>query len=314
MSNDLKTFIALSITERISKKKICFQGAVYPLLFFTSYFSQIKKQGISVQALDLEEQDFKNVVCQLEMAILGNTYIYWLKNLSNISPALQKQYISYVLTYKGPHQIYFFSQEAILSDDIYTIILPEEITESDYRTLSLFFEYDLTLADQFITTLFARHTTVSFENALLLIRYQTFLGRRFQPFMQEWLPRLITAEQSLFTMSQFFFARQYAQFLREWRYNRAQYPDEFWVVFWSEQLWQALIFIEHVCRGQLAEARRKVFRLPFSFMNKDWKLYTEKELNKAHQFLYAVDYGIKNGHATDGVDLFVHKFLLSQFK
>jgi len=311
---DLKAFLALPRAERMAKKKLCFQGAVYPLLFFNAYFSLTKNQGTPVQTIDIGTLRFSDVVCQLEMALLGNTSLYWLKDLSLLSDTVIRQYTAYIQQYQGPHQVYFFTTQPVPLTDICIVQFPDVINESEYRDLALFFQQDSGVIDTFIKALFARNKTISFENALLLIQYQLFLGRKFQSFMQHWLPRIVVSEQSLFTISQLFFARNYAQFLKEWHMMKSQYPDEFWIVFWSEQLWQALIFIEHVKRGQLAEVRRKVFRLPFSFMNKDWKMYSEPELMRAHQFLYEVDYGMKNGHATEGIDLFVHSFLIAHYK
>src|SRR5205807_225901 len=112
---------------------------------------------------------------------------------------------------------------------------------------------------------------------------------------------------------QYFFSKQKSNFFSLWGELRLQYPDEFWVVFWSEQLWQAIVFCEEASRNGAARAKSLVNRLPFSFMQKDWQSYKNDELISAHDFLYSIDYSLKNSAGTFGIDLFVHKFIHKDF-
>lgn len=306
-------FLKIPYGELQNNKKVCFLGAVYPLLFFTDYFAQLKKKGAYIQAIDLQTMAYADVIALLEMPLFGNTMTYWLKDMSVLSDAILQKYISYIQTYSGPHTIYFFLQEQVTLKEGIVVEIPSLIKEAEYRIFHELFYGESSGGDTLTKIIFAENQAISCEAALILLRYQQVVGRGFKSFVG-WLPRIITPEKSLFILSQYFFARNYSQFTKEWISIRQQYPDEFWIVYWSEQIWQALIFLTAAQKGEISQVKSKVFRLPFSFMNKDWKSIEESELVRAHQFLYSVDYGIKNGYASDGIDLLVNKFLLKQFQ
>ncbi|MBA2306801.1 hypothetical protein H0W26_01550 [Candidatus Dependentiae bacterium] len=116
-------------------------------------------------------------------------------------------------------------------------------------------------------------------------------------------------EQSLFTMAQYFLAQQPTLFFQQWKQCSDTYPHEFWVAYWSELLWQAALFIMRAKSQGHVEAKKAAFRLPFSFINKDWQLYSADTFIAAHGFLYECDYGLKHGEHSFGLELFFHKFL-----
>ena len=89
------------------------------------------------------------------------------------------------------------------------------------------------------------------------------------------------------------------------------YAPEFWIAFFSEQLWQASIYVQYVSQNNAAEGRKYAYRLPFSFFQKDYKKYTLEQFARAHDFLYAIDHGTKNGSASDGIELFIHAAFMS---
>ena len=66
-----------------------------------------------------------------------------------------------------------------------------------------------------------------------------------------------------------------------------------------------------LCRGQ---AKTMAFRLPFSFIQTDWKKYAPAELRAAHDFVYGMDHQLKNGGDAFCFDLFYSKFFSGQFR
>ena len=60
------------------------------------------------------------------------------------------------------------------------------------------------------------------------------------------------------------------------------------------------------------DAKQISFRLPFTFVQKDWRSYSIRELKNAHQFIYTLDYDFKHG-STMAFDLFFSKFFSNQF-
>ncbi len=73
------------------------------------------------------------------------------------------------------------------------------------------------------------------------------------------------------------------------------YPEMFWVSFWSDQLWRASQYIAMQKVGDRASARSIGFRLPFSFLQRDWQTVREDKLKRAHEIMYAFDFSIKTG-------------------
>jgi hypothetical protein len=121
-------------------------------------------------------------------------------------------------------------------------------------------------------------------------------------------------ELSLFTLSQYFFARDGMRFFKQWSILKDQYAAPFWISFWSEQLWRASSFIELSEQHNFAEAKRISFKLPFSFIQRDWKNVTVQELKRAHDVLYHCDCAIKNGGDPNVLELFYTDYLQRQYR
>jgi hypothetical protein len=151
---------------------------------------------------------------------------------------------------------------------------------------------------------------MSVDAACLLIRYGMLLGSSVDQFLSQWLPQLISPEQSLFIVSQLLFAKDAKAFFHYWTSIKSEYPDIFWTVYFSEQMWRAAQFVEAATKK--SDVKALSFRLPFSFIKKDWQKTSVLELSKAHQALYEVDHALKNGHGTYSLDLFCLQFLNGQ--
>ena len=310
-----KTFLQ-DITVLNNVPVICFKKNNYPLLFFSFLCARLKSTSYELTILDCTQVEFNTIQSQLETSFLGNKIFYWLKDISVLDVAARQHFIDYCASYKGPHQIGFaLDVTTSYADHADTLIinLEDKITHDIYAELYQFFyckPLDTTL---FLNTLFKRDQALSLDNACRLLHYQMVLGRRFEDFFTGWLERIIIPDKSLFLVSQNLFAKNQKSFLLTWQSVASDYPDEFWIAFWSEQLWQAINFVIAAQKVGAVEAKKSVSRLPFSFMQKDWRSYSVAELTNAHNFLYSIDYRLKNGSGSFGLDLFYSKFLLSQF-
>lgn len=266
--------------------------------------------------LDVAELEFNVLQSMLETSFLGNKVFYWLGDISPLEARQRQHLIDYCSKYQGPHHIGFFLDVTTSYNDHDTaliIILEDTLTHDSYTTLYQFFYNKVIDNPTFSHNLFRRQPELSLDNSCRLLHYQTVLGRRFEEFFGLWFERMVVPEKSLFVVSQHFFAKSSKPFLHAWGSVAPDYPDEFWIAFWSEQLWQAITFITIAKKLGALEAKKAVFRLPFSFMQKDWHTYSVAELMNAHNFLYSIDYRLKNGSGSFGLDLFYSKFLLNQF-
>ncbi len=303
-------------TQDYAHHSWCFKGDHYPLYFFSLFFEHLKKkQSINYQARDVNTENFALLQASLEMSFLGEKNLVWLKNLSTLDAVTQKKIISYCAQYTGPHQLSFFIEDSLpfSSSTTLTITLPTTIDTQLYQQLYKFF-YD-TAPDNNFFTVCAEQKKLDLESTCLLMRYQTLLGRNSSQFIEQWLDRIISSEKSLFTLTGYFFAKNKKNFWLAWHTLETEYPEEFWIVFWSEQLWQAHLFVHQLQQSpqSAAEAKKLVSRLPFSFTQKDWRNYATQELIAAHTFLYSYDYRLKNGLTSLGLDLFFNKFLSNKF-
>jgi hypothetical protein len=124
----------------------------------------------------------------------------------------------------------------------------------------------------------------------------------------EQLRGMLKPESSLFTLSQLFFAKQPEAFYRYLATIESVYPEQFWISFWSEQLYRAFFYVTYMKKGNQSEAQKIGTRLPFSFLQRDWRKHEPAHLAQAHAFLYELDSALKNSRGELGFDRFYHNF------
>ena len=312
------TFLQQAQSPDLFYKKpiLYFYGAKdYPLLFFSFLFGQIKKNHqINIQPLDLL-QDQARATSQLETSFLGQQVVYWIKNIDDLPAAKKKQWLSYFNTYAGPNFVMFFctdDADVTIKKRATAVRLPQGGVDSKtFVALMSFFENKITLrSKQFIAKLFKKHDSLSLDTACLFMSYVLLSGANTEKFFATWLDKLVVSETSLFTLSQHFFAKNIKVFMKLWSEMADNFPPTFWVTFWSEQLWRAYHFVNYSQQQQFAQAKRISYRLPFSFMQRDWRKSSLEELQHAHQKLYEIDVALKNSAGTGAFDLFFSNYFL----
>jgi hypothetical protein len=299
--------------------RICFAmpSTDYPYFFcirFIERFARLSPYRLEV--IDLETVDSAALIAQLEMSFLGNQMLYWIRNVHTVSGKEGKQLIAYLHTYQGPHCLIFFaSQEAPASDNGITVTLPEVLTKQQCMALlTLEFPEAVRKSTPILAAYFAKNATISLHNAYVLMHYVSVIGTSQQAFIQDWLGVIIAPEKSLFTLSTYFFAKDSAKFFALWSTIASDYSEPFWVVFWSEQVWRAAQYSKCMESKDALEAKKIAYRLPFSFMQRDWKKTNFTELSNAHAYLYTLDYALKNGGNPIGLELFYIKFFAGMYK
>ena len=298
---------------------ICFYGAgSNPILFFSLFFSQLKKQrNCTVESIDVREQESVSVKASLAICFLGNPVIYWLRGLDELEIKRKKYWLTYLRSYQGPNTVLFFvSQESkpTVSKTTLVVEIPNEITPHEITSLLVLFDTHVKdRVAQCIKHLSIRYKSMPLDTACVLAQYSCVVGNS-RLFFDQWLPKIIEHKTSLFTLSQYLFAKKSASFFTQWKQIMTQYSEQFWIVFWSEQIYRASMYTQLMKQGNRTEAQKIKFKLPFSFINYDWRRYQPAELKKAHQFIYDVDYKLKNGGSAVALDLFYTKFLSNQFQ
>jgi hypothetical protein len=278
--------------------------------FFISRLHTYIKSFSPVTSLEVTASSFEELRRTCEMSFLGMRAFYWLKDFHLLDTGTKRIWLEYLKKYQGPHTLLFFDTAYTVptSDRVYGIVLPSTVTKELYKELYALF-FDAQCDPEFVYKLLEKKETLSWDEACMLMGYQIALGRKPEAFFTEWLPKIVVPEKSLFTLSQYFFAQQPKEFFTLWRKCAQDYPEEFWVSYWSEQVWQAALFVTRTQKEGIQEAKKLAYRLPFSFMNKDWKRYTFKQLADIHYILYLFDHTLKNGGPGYGLELWYAQFL-----
>lgn len=284
----------------------------YPAHFFSQLLGWLKAR-IPCVSLDSEQYKLADIKAQLETSFLGSSMFYWVKNIDELDAATQKAWLSYIKKYQGPHCVFYWSlMRHESSEGQLSIELPATVDQQLYKTLYTYFYPTSSFDETFVSRLYEQNQKLTLDDVCLLMGYQAVVGRKSENFFAHWLPKLITPEKSLFTLSQHLFARQPALFLQQWKSLKHDFPDEFWVAYWSEQLWQAAFFVMRARQQGYDVAKKAAYKLPFSFINRDWQKYSQESLIDAHQFLYRLDYNLKNSVGSQGIELWYQKFLVSR--
>lgn len=255
------------------------------------------------RVIALADADIEDIFAQLSITFLGQTSIYAIKD-GDISVSDRKEFDSFLRDYTGPHHVYFFTSDPAYGKN--ALLVETAVTKSLFQELAVLVN-NVPVSSTFIGKLFALKVSYTFDESLTLLDYANLLGTRSnEAFFAEWVQRILVDDVSLFTLSQYFFSQQKSLLIQEWSRLKERYPAEFWITFFSEQLWQATLYNRYAAKGKAAEAKRWTYRLPFSYVQRDWKKNSIERLVAAHEFLYHIDYGLKNGYATTGLELFIH--------
>lgn len=267
-------------------------------LLFSSHLLALLKKKHTVQSLLVADNDIATITALLSSSFLGMKMVYWVNNVDQLDDKKQEALRVLLRSYKGPHTILCLMPAKWLEREdanAQTIVLHDITTVSDYHAYFSLLYPDIAYHGGLITKVFAVLKSLTLDQAVLLMHYQLVMGNSYEHFLQEWLPDIIAPERSLFNLSSFLFAKKASQFFSLWSLIEPHYPLVFWTTFWSEQFFRAYNFIEYMHQKKIAEAKKVAYRLPFSFIQKDWKMLDRTVLSNAHQVLYEIEYKIKNG-------------------
>jgi hypothetical protein len=283
----------------------------YPLLFFSLLIQHLKKKGSQpIQTLG-EGESYSNLIHRFESSFLGMSSVYWLGDLQRYDQTQRDKLTAYLNNYQGPNVLVVYmpaqtERTERSSKNTLVVEVPTLLTKKHIQELCTLFGNgrvrtapDLGMYEKQLTL----------DRVCLLIQYLSVVGSGVHDFNEQWLGYVIVPELSLFTLSQYFFARDGMRFFKQWAVLKDQYAAPFWISFWSEQVWRASLFIELSEQRNFAEAKRISFKLPFSFIQRDWKQVTSSELKRAHDVLYHCDYAIKNGGDQNMLELFYTDYL-----
>lgn len=313
---NLLSFLNAFKSTFIDFRVIRFYCDKYPLLFISIFLKFIKsKFSCSVISLSVLDTTVEEIKIRLGTAFLGTPILYVIKDIETLVQSEKKDLIDFLNGYNGQHYIIFFdsNKDYVYEDSCHYIVeLSNFLTENEYRSLYSFFFSSFTFNSYFVNHLFKK-SKISLENGCMLLYYHLLLGQNTTNFFKNWFEKINSTEILLFNLSQALLEQNSPEFFSLWERQMDFYPIEFWLVYWSELIWESVLFICRVKSSGILEAKRKARKLPFSFMNKTWQNYSSDFLIDAHKYLYKIDYFVKNSVSYYGLELWYHMFLFNLF-
>jgi hypothetical protein len=261
----------------------------------------------SVATIDLCQLDFVSIHSQLHMTFLGRSKWFMLVHYKQCDAKKQKKIDELLQDYTGPHRLLLGDAPEKHTVELITV---DRVDRTLIQQLNAIIFKDQAKPVH-IPSFLDSYTHLGLDQLCLSLSYIHVLGKKSDLFFDTWGEQIVATEQSLFALSGYFFARQKNQFFTIWSKVYSRYSDAFWMSFWSEQLWQAMSYID---ASSYTRNSKKLFnRLAFSFKQRHWRSYKMQELVAAHQYLYFLDHAMKHGHPDWGIELFLFMFLDEQF-
>jgi len=309
------TFLeSISRTKQLPQGIVfCFVGREYPLLFFYQLISFLKKNNTAIESINCVDVDTASVKGLLSMVSFAGPTTYYLEQFSALPVKKQQELFEYLHAYTGPHRIILFS-EVLPTVEMKVITLPEEMAPRDYFLVRFLLSDILQGKSAFSSELIMRTDQLSLDKACFFAQYELLLGKSTDDFFEQWMIHLAEPSSSLFTLSQYFFAKKNRLFFRQWATMSELYMPPFWATFWADQIWRAYVYCDLMQQKKQIEAKRAQYKLPFSFINRDWAAYKLAELRNAHQFLSTLDFQLKNGFSEIGLEHFYTQFFDDKFR
>ena len=292
----------------------------YPVLFFSKLLEQLRiTYTMSIHRLVFESSDWPVLEAHIRTTFLGQKDLVWCGDISGLeNNNFKKRMLGVLGDYTGPHTLFGFIAQADLPQEIVTREKSGDVLIISLQEVSFIEKEMLVLAalpavqkKQFQELVLGQEK-VSLDLLVLLAYYSVVMGKNKELFMSSWFEKIVRPESSLFTLAQYFFAYKIKSFWTMWFRIKDEYSEQFWVTFWAEQLWRAYYASLFLKQQNIMKAKQIAFRLPFSFLQKDWKLTEPEHLLRAHELLFDGDYRLKNGGSDLFLDLFYQSFLLKQ--
>ena len=297
-----------------------FHGEEYPVLFFSQLFLFLKKKKIV--SFDLAQRgSVKDFLPSLQQQFLGEKKLYWLgQQVDQVAKKNKRELLEFLSGYSGPNVVgCFFPDESVFKDfqnsDSFFIQLETVVNYDSFLVITDFFEIEYSTKKKAqIKKFFDGSEGLPLDVACMLIYYLDVAGIRNTKDLEHYVNIVNPFSGSLFSLSQYFFAKDAIHFFPLWSKMFGTYPDIFWISYWSDQLWRAYNVVTLLTNGKNREARCFSFRLPYAFANKDWKKSSSQEILKAYDFLFKTDYGLKRGLSFCSLDLFFGKYFGGAFQ
>lgn len=312
---DLKDILSIfsdSKSQEYNNKIIIFNLKKYSYIFSDLLYSKLKYLKYNISFLEVSNVKLTDLNIYLFNSFLGQQTIYFIKDIYLMDINEKKELYNYFISYNGPNIIILFDKD-IDTKDFLVFNISDNIDINNYIKYYKFFYPNYNINNIFVKKIFDIYKLIDLDSGLSIMKYQLTFSSKNLEFFDKYLFKILIQEKSLFDLSGYFFQKQIKKFFELWLNYKSDYPIEFWISFWSDQIWQASLFVTILNKENILKARKYSYKLPFSFINKSYKFYNNTYLIKSHQELYNIDYNIKNDLGYNSLEIWFLKFLYNKF-
>jgi len=264
---------------------------------------QLDVENLSINDFDIFL--FNNSIFNID----NNVKIFFIKNISIVDKNIKKLWFNKIFNYNGIHKLILIVNELDLNNsnvkfDVYKI--DKKINKVSCKKLYQFFSGKYII--KYMDYIYDIKDFYNIDELLILMNYQ-YLVKNYDKDLTIFLNKLIFNKQSLFTLSSYFFALDKYNFFNYIEFIKYDYTPEFWLSYWADQIWQAIVYIDNIKNGKFSNSKIDFKGLPFSFFNKDFKIYIDNFLlENSYIFISNIVKNINSDINYNYLDLFYYKF------
>jgi len=288
---------------------VAVQKPVYSPIFFRALFEKIKREvGLTLAVIDASSQEIGQIQLRLSTSFLGQSCLFWFGDTSLLPAKTSAELMKFLANYQGEHQVLVFVPQEISGPSCVTVTCPEKIDKKLFNELVVLYDHAEQARCKTITNIiFKKLDILTLEQAVCVLEYARVLGANREIFCQQWLEHIVKPESSLFRLAGLLLARD-ENFWLLWARVSVEYEFPFWLAYFSELFFRAHFYCAYREQQKLTEAKKISYRLPFSFIQKDWQKIDRERLCVAHDVLNTVDYNLKNGASVGSLDTIFTRF------
>lgn len=306
-------------TELSNNSVALFFYGSYSPLFLQEVFSLIKTHNREIKYLDLHNNGIEGLQSYLSVISFTTPSFFWLGDLSELSRKDSLAIQNFLKAYQGPEWVGYFTKEKTTTTTLYN----KNLWNIELKDLNIQEAYELwqllypslkgAWIKEVLKILYDKNSLLSLDLLCMALRYTITLQQGSIEYFKQWATWLFTVQSPLYILAGNLFSKNIPAFFSLWYSCKDFYSEQFWIAFWSEQFFRGYWFTYYQQIKEQGEAKKISFKLPFSFIKKDYKLSTPSQLITMHKVLYRLDWQLKNGQKSGFESLFLN-FMLNRLE
>ena len=193
-------------------------------------------------------------------------------------------------------------------ENLHLIKISDSISFEEFAAMAEFFERSASVSLQ---EAYGLRPSMSFDHAIIILEHVSCVSRRTFGSFERYLFGLLPSSVQLRDLSEAFWTRNSKKFFVDWARMADEYPEGFWVSYWSTQLFTAFFFIDRSLReGKVTPMGAEHGLSPTFTWKLGWKKYSKAYCEQLHSVLFEIDFELKNGSSPEALEYFFNKHFL----